>query len=81
MPSSSSGLGSPSRPPSSFLCLLLLLLPPAALALLLFFLDFFPPREAVSPFLPDHCSARQPRVWRRETLNRSASGLGCWVEQ
>lgn len=59
MPSSSSGLGSPSRPPSSFLCLLPLL-PLDVLALLLFFLDFFPPRVAVSPFLPDHFSARQP---------------------
>lgn len=60
MPSSSSGLGSPWRPPSSFLCLLPL--PLDALALLLFFLDFFPPRAAVSPFLPDHRSAKQPGV-------------------
>lgn len=69
-PSSSSGLGSPSRPPSSFLCLLPL--PPDALALLLFFLDFFTPRAAVSPFLLDHCSARQPGVGRCIYLQQTA---------
>lgn len=70
MPSSSSGLRSSSRPPSSFLCLLP---PPEALTLLLFFLDFFPPRAAVSPFLPDHRSARQPGVGRD-----THRGLVCW---
>lgn len=70
MPSSSSGPGSL----SSFLCLLLL--PPGALARLLFFLDFFPPSAAVSPFLPDHCSARQPAVRRRDWFAGRGALLG-----
>lgn len=76
MPSSSSGLGSSSRPPSSFLCLLP---PPDALTLLLFFLDFFPPRAAGSPFLPDHRSARQPGV-RRDTHPDWFAGGGGHLE-
>jgi hypothetical protein len=69
-PSSSSALASSPRPPSSFLCLLLPLEEP--LTPLRFFLDFFPPREAMSPFLPDHRSARQP-----EGRCRQASGPAC----